>query len=355
MALIKCPECGKEVSDRAPACPNCGYPIENEVEKHEYKLYYPIFNESDTDLVKKFFPEVLGYTEEETQWFIDKGGLMNIACDLTLEEARQITIPFYHNNIQVYLQDKNGKTIFWCDLGMTLGKEEPKDHYYDKPVVSREHLTVITEPFEKEKEAARLEEEKRIEREKYLKEHPEEARKIEEEKLAEEQRQLAEAQAKKDNLIKCLEERKKSEIKSKAWGVVWSIAWTVICIWSFSASEEGSLGLLILLSLVCAVGGWGMLILTNGSVEQMENDIKIASKSVEEYQRLVDIRLANIKAENEKLKAEEALKHPKCPMCGSTNTQIISTLNRAVSVGMVGLASSKIGKQYECKKCKHKW
>ena len=38
---------------------------------------------------------------------------------------------------------------------------------------------MITEPFEKEKEAARLEEEKRIEREKYLKEHPEEARKIE--------------------------------------------------------------------------------------------------------------------------------------------------------------------------------
>lgn len=27
MALIKCPECGKEVSDRASACPNCGCPI----------------------------------------------------------------------------------------------------------------------------------------------------------------------------------------------------------------------------------------------------------------------------------------------------------------------------------------
>ena len=27
MALIKCPECGKEVSDKAKACPNCGYPI----------------------------------------------------------------------------------------------------------------------------------------------------------------------------------------------------------------------------------------------------------------------------------------------------------------------------------------
>ncbi len=27
MALIKCPECGKEVSDKAKACPNCGYPV----------------------------------------------------------------------------------------------------------------------------------------------------------------------------------------------------------------------------------------------------------------------------------------------------------------------------------------
>ena len=27
MALISCPECGKEVSDRAPACIHCGYPL----------------------------------------------------------------------------------------------------------------------------------------------------------------------------------------------------------------------------------------------------------------------------------------------------------------------------------------
>ena len=29
MALIKCPECGKEISDQAEKCPNCGYPIYN--------------------------------------------------------------------------------------------------------------------------------------------------------------------------------------------------------------------------------------------------------------------------------------------------------------------------------------
>ena len=30
MALIKCPECGRQVSNRAISCPNCGYPISNE-------------------------------------------------------------------------------------------------------------------------------------------------------------------------------------------------------------------------------------------------------------------------------------------------------------------------------------
>jgi hypothetical protein len=27
MALIKCEDCGRDVSDRAPACPNCGAPV----------------------------------------------------------------------------------------------------------------------------------------------------------------------------------------------------------------------------------------------------------------------------------------------------------------------------------------
>ena len=30
MALIKCPECGKEVSDSAKSCPHCGYPLDKE-------------------------------------------------------------------------------------------------------------------------------------------------------------------------------------------------------------------------------------------------------------------------------------------------------------------------------------
>ena len=33
MALIKCPECRKEVSDSAVSCPNCGYGIKTHFEK----------------------------------------------------------------------------------------------------------------------------------------------------------------------------------------------------------------------------------------------------------------------------------------------------------------------------------
>lgn len=31
MSMIKCPECGNEVSDKARACPNCGNPIDTNV------------------------------------------------------------------------------------------------------------------------------------------------------------------------------------------------------------------------------------------------------------------------------------------------------------------------------------
>lgn len=36
MALINCPECGKEISDKAVSCPNCGNPMEQQVKQEEY-------------------------------------------------------------------------------------------------------------------------------------------------------------------------------------------------------------------------------------------------------------------------------------------------------------------------------
>lgn len=45
----------------------------------------------------------------------------------------------------------------------------------------------------------------------------------------------------------------------------------------------------------------------------------------------------------------------KCPVCGCTDIERITTVSRLTSVAMVGVASGKIGKQYKCRKCKHLW
>lgn len=43
MALIKCPECGKEISDRAPVCIHCGFPLQDHL--NESKTYSVVVSE----------------------------------------------------------------------------------------------------------------------------------------------------------------------------------------------------------------------------------------------------------------------------------------------------------------------
>ena len=52
---------------------------------------------------------------------------------------------------------------------------------------------------------------------------------------------------------------------------------------------------------------------------------------------------------------EEQSRVPKCPTCQSTNISKIGTLNRMASVGLFGLASSKIGKTHKCNNCGTTW
>lgn len=83
-----------------------------------------------------------------------------------------------------------------------------------------------------------------------------------------------------------------------------------------------------------------------------KNDINAYRKMINEE----NLRAAqNCEAQRQ---AEESrlAKLPECPICKSkANVKRISSLDRSMSVAMIGLASSKIGKQYECTKCKHKF
>lgn len=42
MALVNCPECGKEISDKAKSCVNCGYKIPHPEKKEQIKKYVKI-------------------------------------------------------------------------------------------------------------------------------------------------------------------------------------------------------------------------------------------------------------------------------------------------------------------------
>ena len=47
MALIKCPECGREISSQAKQCIHCGYPLE-ENESELYDVIYKGFRDEKT-------------------------------------------------------------------------------------------------------------------------------------------------------------------------------------------------------------------------------------------------------------------------------------------------------------------
>ena len=101
----------------------------------------------------------------------------------------------------------------------------------------------------------------------------------------------------------------------------------------------------------------------NGRVNVLRNFIK-----VEDYKKLsepeMQLEMSRINEavqgtirylEKEKRELEALRNRPRCPKCGSFNFVEISTASRLISVAAWGLASGKIGKQYECKNCRHKW
>lgn len=69
MALIKCPECGKEISDKAETCPNCGYPIVEKVD------------EANTNMVnEEIIVSEVNQTEKKR---LSKRGMITIAVIVT--------------------------------------------------------------------------------------------------------------------------------------------------------------------------------------------------------------------------------------------------------------------------------
>lgn len=56
MALIRCPECGKQISSKAKACPHCGFPLDDVIKPNEEELVIePILERKKSSIVASIF------------------------------------------------------------------------------------------------------------------------------------------------------------------------------------------------------------------------------------------------------------------------------------------------------------
>lgn len=90
MALIKCEDCGKEFSDKANACPNCGCPYEKEIKKSKMKKY--------DDLTQEEKVKVNQYRISSHQWWIQSraASLGSVGIGLLLIIIFIITLVDYY-------------------------------------------------------------------------------------------------------------------------------------------------------------------------------------------------------------------------------------------------------------------
>ena len=56
MALIRCPECGKQISSKAKACPHCGYPLDDVIKPNEEELVIePLLERKKSSIMASIF------------------------------------------------------------------------------------------------------------------------------------------------------------------------------------------------------------------------------------------------------------------------------------------------------------
>lgn len=140
MAIIKCPECGKEISDKATSCPSCGFPlIKGQPEKEKVKEYTVEINDSmyiqaTSEKIKVFYNHnqimespvddfVLNYSKEEPDDF--GRSQLKIA----------FSIPSYKDSFKICVNANSEKYESTKDFLINIA-----DKYFKKDFVSNWYL-----------------------------------------------------------------------------------------------------------------------------------------------------------------------------------------------------------------------
>lgn len=74
-----------------------------------------------------------------------------------------------------------------------------------------------------------------------------------------------------------------------------------------------------------------------------------------QYEEILKYRAEYKVQEDAECRAREEATRPRCPTCTSTDIRRISGLSKAVSVGLVGIFSQKVRRQFHCNHCGYEW
>lgn len=100
MALITCPECGREISDKAAACPHCGFPIQEHLQaqtQNQTNTYSILLDVVGGDLQKDELRRILHLTDAQIDAAVSQVLATHpavLAENLTKDEAEKLVAQF---------------------------------------------------------------------------------------------------------------------------------------------------------------------------------------------------------------------------------------------------------------------
>lgn len=143
MALIKCPECGKEVSNRAAACIHCGFPLSEGAGDGYFKIIltdYP--KEQKINLIKGLRIVLkLGLADAKN---VSESLPYEIACGLTeneCEELKRRLEPYYASVNIVADKASNEHSDFFKAL--EFGRKRPVSEQPRCPMCGSVHFSTV--------------------------------------------------------------------------------------------------------------------------------------------------------------------------------------------------------------------
>lgn len=108
MALINCPECGRQVSDKATTCIHCGYPLSSEATTTPSNLFKVIIpnNVPNKLTAVKITKDVTGLSLADAKKLIDSTEPI-IVTDVDLDTAKDIANKFINADINAQVLGSN--------------------------------------------------------------------------------------------------------------------------------------------------------------------------------------------------------------------------------------------------------